>query len=256
MSFEFIRTDSREGVFTITLCRQPVNVLHAPMMAEIEAALDVAQQQTHDRAVVITGSGMRVFSGGVEIADHSREAIGQLTIDFHRLLRKLQTFPVPTIAGLNGATLGGGVELALACHMMVCVPDAKIGFPEIKLASIAFPGILMLQGRVPQSRIAEMLAGGDPMDGTEAHRIGLVNRLVSRETFDADVAAYAAQFARHSRPVLNLMMRTLRQAQGNTLETGFDAGQRMYLDELLPLEDVDEGLNAYAQKRAPVWKHR
>lgn len=256
MSFEFIRTDSREGVFTITLCRQPVNVLHAPMMAEIEAALDIAQAQTQDRAVVITGSGLRVFSGGVEIADHSREVIGQLTLDFHRLLRKLQNFPVPTIAGLNGAALGGGLELALACHTIVSVPDAKIGFPEIKLASIAFPGILMLQGRVPQSRIAQMLAGGDAMDGIEAHRIGLVDRLVTRETFDADLVAYAAQFARHSRPVLNLMMRTLRQAQGHTLETGFEAGQRMYLDELLPLEDVDEGLNAYAQKRVPVWSHR
>jgi len=256
MPFEFIRTHSHDAVFTVQLCRAPVNVLHAPMMAEIEAALDVAQSHTQDRAVVITGSGMRVFSGGVEIADHSREAIGQITVDFHRLLRKLETFPVPTIAALNGAALGGGLELALACHTIVAVPEAKIGFPEIKLASIAFPGILMLQGRVPQSRIAEMLAGADPMDGAEAHRIGLVNRLVTRDAFDADVAAYAAQFARHSRPVLALMMRTLRQARGNTLESGFAAGQRMYLEELLPLEDVDEGLNAYAQKRAPVWKHR
>jgi cyclohexa-1,5-dienecarbonyl-CoA hydratase len=226
------------------------------MMAEIEDALDVAEYQTQDRAVLITGTGARVFSAGVEIADHSRERVESLMVDFVRLLRRLGTLSLPTVAGLNGATLGGGLELALACDMMVAVPDAKIGFPEIKLASIAFPGILMLQGRIPPNRIVELLAGGDSIDGVEAYRMGMVNRLIGRESFDADVTGFMGQFTRLSRPVLKLMMRTLKEAKGKTLDAGFDAASRIYLDELLPLEDVVEGLSAYAEKRSPIWKHR
>lgn len=256
MQFQFIDTASREGVFAIRLCRPPVNVLHAPMMAEIAAALDVAESGTEDRAVLITGSQDGMFSGGVEIADHTRERVRELMVDFSRLLRRLQACQLPTVAGLNGATLGGGLELALACDMMVAVRDAKIGHPEVKLASIAFPGILMLQGRLPANRIVEMLAGGEPMDAVEAHRLGLVNRLVDRDSFDSQVMGFMAQFTCMSRPVLRLMMRTLKEARGKTLETGFDAAARIYLDELLLLEDVDEGIRAFGERRKSVWKHR
>jgi enoyl-CoA hydratase/carnithine racemase len=114
----------------------------------------------------------------------------------------------------------------------------------------------MLQGRLPSNVITELLAGGDPMDATDAFRLGLVNQLISKDAFEADVARFASRFARMSRPVLQLMMRTLRLAAGKTLQTGFAECARLYLEELMPLEDVVEGLEAFAAKRAPIWKHR
>lgn len=256
LKFEHIGTASQDGVFVIRLSRPPVNVLHAPMMTELIAALDFAESHTHDRAVLIMGSIPGVFSGGVEIADHSRERVGELMADFSRVLRRLGAMSLPTVAALNGTTLGGGLELALACDMMIAVPHAKIGLPEIRLASIAFPGILMLQGRLPDKRIVEMLAGGEPMDGVEAHRLGLVNRLFDHDSFESQAMTFMGQFTRMSRPVLRLMMRTLKEARGQTLDTGFESASRIYMDELLRLEDADEGIEAFAQKRRPVWKHR
>ncbi|MFT3821227.1 MAG: enoyl-CoA hydratase/isomerase family protein [Rubrivivax sp.] len=256
MPHQFIRTDLQDGCFTLTLARPPVNVLHAPMMAEIGAALDEAAARPEVRVLVLTGRGQRVFSGGVEIADHGAERIGALMQDFGRLLRRLTAFPLPTVAALNGAALGGGLELALACDMMVAVPEARLGHPEIKLAAIAFPGILMLQGRLPPNRITELLAGGELMDAAEALRLGLLNRVLAANTFDAELAAFTAPFTRLSRPVLQLMMRSLKIARGRTLDSGFDELAHLYVDELLPLADAAEGLAAYAARRAPVWQHR
>jgi cyclohexa-1,5-dienecarbonyl-CoA hydratase len=256
MAFEFIDVTWRAGVCTIRLSRPPVNVLHAPMMLEIGTALDQAEASSEVCVIVFTGARSGMFSAGVEVADHSPERIAGLMAEFARLLRRLRGFSLPSVAALNGTTLGGAFELALACDMMIATPDARIGHPEIRLASIAFPGILMLQGRLPPNRIVELLASGEPMDGAEAHRLGLVNRLVDADAFDAQTLDFVRSYTRMSRPVLQLMMRTLHQARGQDLETGFESAQRIYLEELLVLEDADEGIRAFAEKRAPVWRHR
>lgn len=243
-------------MFAIRLARAPVNVLHAPMMEEMAAALSEAAAREDVRALLVASALPGIFSAGVEVADHSRERIAESIGCFVQLLQQLSNFPLPTVAALNGSTLGGGLELALACDMMVASPDAKIGHPEVKLASIAFPGILMLQGRLPPNVITELLAGGEPMTATRAHQLGLVNQLIDPERFDDELAAFMARYTRMSRPVLMLMMRTLREARGHTLASGLDAAQRMYLDELLALEDAEEGVRAFAEKRLPLWKHR
>lgn len=256
MTFSFIRTAARDGIFEIRLARPPANVLHAPMMAEIGAALDEAAGREELCALAVTSALPRLYSGGVEVADHSRARIAALMADFAALLRRLRDFPLPTVAALHGDTLGGGLELALACDMMVAVPQARLGHPEIRLASIAFPGILMLQGRLPPNVITELLASGEPLSGADAHRLGLVNRLLEPADFDAELRAFLAPYTRLSRAALRLLMRTLRGARGQTLDSGFDAAARLYLDELLALEDAEEGVRAFAEKRAPAWKHR
>ena len=114
----------------------------------------------------------------------------------------------------------------------------------------------MLQRRLPSNVITELLVGLDPMDATDAYHLGISNRLISKDAFEDDVARFASRFARMSRPVLQLMMRTLRLAQGKTLETGFTEAKKLYLEELMPLEDAAEGLDAFAAKRAPNWRHR
>lgn len=252
----FIHTACAGGVFSIRLARAPVNVLHEASMAEIATALGEAAARSDVRALLLASALPGVFSAGVEVADHSRERIAESIHCFVQLLQQLSNFPLPTVAALNGSTLGGGLELALACDMMVAVPDAKLGHPEVKLASIAFPGILMLQGRLPPNLITELLAGGEPMSATRAHQLGLVNQLLEPERFDDELAAFMARFTRMSRPVLMLMMRTLRQARGQTLASGLEAAQQLYLDELLALEDADEGVRAFAEKRRAVWRHR
>ena len=251
-----IRTAAHDGLFTIYLCRPPVNVLNATMMTQIHSAVEIAEADDTVRAVMITGAGERVFSAGVEVADHSRERMQESMDVFHRLLAKLQAFSLPTAAALNGAAMGGGLELALACDMILSTADAKIGHPEIKLASIAVPGILMLQGRMPPNRLVELLAGGEPISGQDACAMGLVNRLVPKEGFEQECGNFMARFTRMSRPVLRLLKRVLVESRGKTLESGIVPMSRIYVEELLKLEDAAEGIEAFAQKRAPRWKHR
>jgi len=254
--YEFITILLRDSVFIISLARPPVNVIHAPMMAEIASAMDLAEADPEVRALVITGQGRRAFSAGVEVADHSREHIGELMKDMLRLMRRIEEFPLPTIAALNGITLGGGLELALCCDMMIAAAGVRLGFPEIKIASIAFPGILLLQGRLPTQHIVEWLASGESVSAEEAHRLGLLNRVIDGDDFKADVLRFAEKYTAMSRPVLSLMMRALKMARGRRLDTGFDDASALYMNELLPLEDVSEGLAAFSEKRAPAWKHR
>lgn len=254
--FHYIQTAARRGVFTVTIDRPPVNVIHAPMMDEIIVALDDAADDPDVSVAVITGREGQVFSAGMEVADHTTDQIVDLTRDVVRLLRRVEEFPLPTIAALPGSALGGGLELALSCDMIVAAPDARLGLPEIKLASIAFPGILLLQGRIPDQAIVEMLASGDSISALEAHRWGLVNRLIDYRDFAAGLDQFAERFTDKSRPALVLLKRTLRHSRGLRLENGAEAASAIYTDELMKLEDASEGLTAFLEKRKPRWAHR
>lgn len=252
----FLRSERADGLLTVFLARPPVNVLHVPMMAELQAVLDAASEDRDLRAILITGTGERVFSAGVEVADHTRERIVETMEAFHPLLARLRDHPLPIAAGLNGAALGGGCELALACDMIVAAPGARLGQPEIKLASLALPATLLLQGRLPANLIAEMLLGGEPLAADEAHRRGLVNRIIADDDFLAGCRAFMARFTGLSRPVVALMKKALAEARGASYEAGMAAMERITLDELLPLEDSGEGLDAFLEKRPPRWRHR
>jgi cyclohexa-1,5-dienecarbonyl-CoA hydratase len=256
MQTEFILTDKRDGLLTISLRRAPVNVLHVPMIDEILAVVEKAEADGEVRAVMITGHGLRVFSAGVEVLDHSRERIQETFDHFGRLLTRLQAYSLPTVAALNGPCIGGGVELALACDMIIATSSARIAQPEVNLASVAFPGILMLQHRIPPNLLIELMASGEPIQAADAHRIGLVNRIVEADDFEKSSREFMTQFTGKSRPVLQFLKRAIIEARGKTLESGLLKLSRMYVDELLILEDADEGIIAFAQRRTPVWKHR
>ncbi|MGI4813074.1 MAG: enoyl-CoA hydratase/isomerase family protein [Janthinobacterium lividum] len=252
----FLLTQIADGLCTIRLRRPPVNVLHAPMMRELIATLDSAAADPQVRAVLLTGEGERVFSAGVEVADHTPENNSGTSNTFHRLLEALYAFPLPIVAALNGAAVGGGHEVALACDMMLSTPDAKIGQPEIKLATMAMPATLLLQQRLPPNLIAEMLLGGEYLSGERAYALGLVNRLVSKENFVADCERFMQQFTRMSRPALMVMKEALVHARAGNLAAGLAWTHALVDEKVLPLEDLAEGLQAFQEKRAPNWKHR
>jgi cyclohexa-1,5-dienecarbonyl-CoA hydratase len=252
----FLTTASDDGLCTIFIARPPVNVLHTPLMLELWDALDAAAADPGVRAVMITGYGQRVFSAGVAIDDHRPENMGQPGRGFNELVAYMRAYPLPLAAALNGAAVGGGLELAMACDMIISTPEAKIGQPEIKLASMAALAIPLLRDRVPSGILAEMVLGGETFDGARAYQVGLVNRLVSKENFLADCAAFMAQFTRLSRPVLMVNKEAVNRSRGRHYENEIEGLGALYRERLLPLEDAKEGLDAFEQKRAPQWKHR
>lgn len=254
--FQFIKYGVESGLATLTINRPPFNVLDIPTMVEINAALDACAADSSVKLLVITGAGEKAFSAGVEVADHTPDKVDRMIEVFHGIFRRLQTLPVPSLAAVNGAALGGGMELAIGCDMIVAAAGAKFGQPEIKLG--VFPPIaaVLLPRLVPPARAMEILLAGENFTAEEGKAIGLVNRVFARETFAADLAAFVAPFLSLSRVALLSARKAIRQAAGKPFAAALDAAETIYLNELMATEDAKEGLAAFLDKRKPVWRNQ
>jgi cyclohexa-1,5-dienecarbonyl-CoA hydratase len=224
-------------------------------MDEMNVALDRCLAATDVKMLMITGAGEKAFSAGVEVADHTPDKVDRMIEVFHGIFRRLQEMPVPTLAAVNGAALGGGMEVAIACDMIVAAAGAKFGQPEIKLA--VFPPIaaVLLPRLVPPARAMELLLGGENIAAEEAKEIGLVNRVFAKESFRADVEAYVAPYLSLSRAALASTRKAIRAAAGKPFGAALDTVEGIYLKELMETEDAKEGLAAFLEKRKPVWRN-
>lgn len=254
--FKTIHCSSVNGLTTLTLNKPPYNVLDIEMMVEINAALDLILADSSTRLLLITGSGEKAFSAGVDVADHTADKVDRMIEVFHGIFRRLELVPVPVVAALNGVALGGGCELALACDMLVAASHAKLGQPEIKLG--VFPPIaaILLPRMLPPAKAYELLLGGANIDAMEAHRLGLINKVIPKEEFGEGSAAFIKQFLSMSRPALVYTKKAMRVAAGKPFNEALAAAEHIYLQELMPTADAGEGLNSFMQKRPPVWQHK
>jgi cyclohexa-1,5-dienecarbonyl-CoA hydratase len=254
--FQFIKYGVENGLATLAINRPPFNVLDIPTMDEINAALDACIADTNVKLLVITGVGEKAFSAGVEVADHTPDKVDRMIDVFHGIFRRLQQLPVPSLAAVNGAALGGGMELAIGCDMLVAASGAKFGQPEIKLA--VFPPIaaVLLPRLVPPARAMEILLGGENLVAEEALKIGLVNRVFAKESFTADVQAFVAPYLGLSRAALLSARKAIRAAAGKPFGPALDAAESIYLKELMATDDAKEGLAAFLEKRKPVWRNQ
>lgn len=255
-SYESLGYSAADGLITIELDRPPQNVLGIAAMAELSRAVDAAANDESAKALVITGRGEKAFSAGVDVMDHTPDKVVEMIETFHGLVKRLLAFPLPTIAALNGATMGGGCEIALACDMVLAKEGIKIGQPEIRLG--VFPPIaaILLPHCVPANRVMELLLGGGLVGATEAAAMGLVNRVYPAETFREDCRAFAAQFLSLSRVALVHTKRAIRTAAGKPFLEALDALERIYLKDLMASADAVEGLRSFVERRKPVWTNR
>lgn len=254
MGFEFINLRSAEGIATITLNRPPLNVLHLPMMAEMNAALEEVLADRGVAAIVIRATG-KAFSAGVDVADHTAERIGEMIGRFHGIFRKLAAMDALTLAVVQGAALGGGCELASFCDVVLASARAKFGQPEVQVGCFPPVAACVLPLRVGLSRAIELNAIGASIYAAEALRIGLADHVYPLEEFDARVDEYVGQVRRLSRPVVRLAKRaTCLTARAQVL-SHLERAERLYLDELMSLKDAQEGIAAFLEKRQPIWKH-
>lgn len=254
MSFEHIAAEVKEGVGTIVLNRPPLNILNISMMEEINTALkDFSEKNL--KLLVFKAEG-KAFSGGVEVAEHLGGTATQMIEEFHAMFRNMDTLAVPSIAAVNGAALGGGCELAVYCDLVIASEKTKIGQPEIQvgvfppIASLIFPRIM---GR---KKAMELILSGDILSAQESKDLGLVNQVVPHEQFQDEAEAFIAKFAKMSGPVLqyarSATLAGLTDRDPKVLETIED----LYLNGLMQTEDAIEGLQAFLDKRKPVWKEQ
>ena len=254
--YKFLQYERNGEVIRIAVNRPPFNVLDIATMAEMNLALDRVAKEDGAKLLLVTGAGEKAFSAGVDVADHTRDKVQSMIDTFHGNIRRIMALPIPTVAAVNGAALGGGLELALACDMLVAAEGAKLGQPEIKLG--VFPPIaaILLPRIVPVPRAMELVLGGGTIDAREALSIGLVNRVFPRESFAADTAKFLEPFLSLSRVALLYTKRAMRVATGRPFLEALHDVEQIYLKELMATEDATEGLNSFMEKRKPIWKNR
>lgn len=258
--YEFIewRVSANGAVAQLVLNRPPLNVVHIPMLEEMASALAAGNTDPDLKVVVCRAAdGCRAFSAGVDVADHTAERVELMIPIFHRVCLALAEFQVPTVAAVDGAALGGGAELAMACDLVLASRRATFGQPEIKLAALAPVASVLLPGIVGLKRAADWLLTGRILSAQEAFEAGLVSRLVPDGELDGAVEALVVELAGLSGAALRLAKRALQLGCApEAVEARLAAEERLYLDELMASADVHEGLAAFAARRAPEWRNR
>jgi cyclohexa-1,5-dienecarbonyl-CoA hydratase len=253
--FKDIQFDLRDGIGRIVLSRPPVNVLNIAMMEEIQEALRAAQAAADTRVIVFSATG-RMFSAGVDVAEHTHDLMERMLETFHGIFRLMADGEVPSLAVVQGHALGGGCELACFCDLIVAAQGARFGQPEIAvgvlppLAAAFFPHVIGAR------KAAELILTGEAIPAVEAHRIGLINAVVPAEQLAGEADRIISRLTDKSAAVLRMAKRALRAGTAAGFDEALPAIERIYTKALMNLEDPEEGLKAFMEKRKPIWKHR
>ena len=260
MAFVNLRFDRAGAVTTLTIDRpRALNALDGDTLRELARAVRDVRRDAGVRALVVTGAGEKAFSAGADIAamaamspadGHAYSRLG------HEVLARLEALSIPVVAALNGVALGGGLELALACDLIVASERARLGQPEINLGLIpGFGGTQRLVRRIGQARARELIYLGHPLSAADALRVGLVNRVVPPERLAEEAGGLAAELAAKPPRALAQAKRATAVAADADLETGCRYEVEAFAVTFAS-EDRVEGLTAFLEKRPPVWKGR
>ncbi|MGE5125875.1 MAG: enoyl-CoA hydratase/isomerase family protein [Betaproteobacteria bacterium] len=253
MADQNLLVEVRDGIAFLTIDRPArLNALDEPTLAELDAAFARLAGDAQVKAVVVTGAGERAFVSGADIealAGLDSTAGRELSERGQRVFEKIEWLGKPVIAAINGFALGGGCELALACHVRIAAEGAVLGTPEVKLGLICgYGGTQRLPRLVGKGRALELLLTGDRVDAPEALRIGLVNRVVPRERLLAEAEALARRMVANGPLALRAALEAVNGGLDRPLGEAQE-GEAALFGELVASEDAREGTRAFLEKR-------
>jgi cyclohexa-1,5-dienecarbonyl-CoA hydratase len=253
-----IRIERTNHIAKVILDRPPLNIFDIAMLRELSAGLE-GLRRDESKVVILAASG-KAFSAGVDIKDHTPDKVHSMMSAMHDVFEKLWALDQPTVCAVQGAALGGGMELAIGCDFIIASEGAQFGQPEIKVG--VFPPIacLLLPRLLPWPKAMELITSGEAISAQEAYRLGLINKVVPTEKLEAELDAFASKLTSLSGAVLKLTKRAtligLGQEWGMKWPKTLAEIEKLYLNELMVLEDAQEGLRAFMEKRKPEWKER
>lgn len=260
MSEAPVTTALHDAVLRITVNRpDKLNALNAATLEALFTAFEAAAGNPDVRVVVLTGAGPKAFVAGADIAEMSGLSATQgrdFSLHGQRLMRRIETLPKPVIAMVNGYALGGGLELAMACHLRIAADTAKVGQPEINLGLIpGFGGSQRLLRLAGRAATLELCLLGAPIDAARAAQLGILNRVVPAAELEAETLKLATQLA-NAAP---LALRGTLDAVNVGGECGIEEGLQYETAQfglMFSTEDMREGTSAFLERRKPVFRGR
>jgi cyclohexa-1,5-dienecarbonyl-CoA hydratase len=245
----------RERVATITLNQPPLNIIDIPMIEEMHSALARVHAADDLKVLVIDHLG-KAFSAGVSIKDHTPDKVGEMITKFHGMFRLLNSLAVPSLVLVDGMALGGGCELAVFCDIVIASDRATFGQPEIKVGVFPPVAAVLFPHLIGRNRALELFLTGDVIDAAEAKAIGLINKVFPAQSFREKADEFIGKLTSLSGAVLRLTKRGVDCGLYTSMNEGITAVEQLYLGELMKTEDAREGLNAFLEKRKPIWKNK
>jgi enoyl-CoA hydratase len=257
MAFRNLQLEDRGAVRRITINRpEKLNALNQETISELHLAFEQARLEASVRAVVMAGAGDKAFIAGADIGELATVTALQAQ-EFSRhgqaLMTRIERLGKPVIARLQGFALGGGMELAMACHLRIASDKARLGQPEINLGVIpGFGGTQRLLRLAGRAAALELCLTGAPIDAARAFALGLVNRVVAPEKLDEEVDALAAQLAASAPNALAGILDAIVLAGDSPIDIGLDYETKAFA-VCCSSADMHEGTRAFLERRKPAF---
>jgi enoyl-CoA hydratase len=260
MPYESLLFDVRDRVATITVNRpDKLNALNDATIGELERAIDEAVERDDVGGVLLTGAGSKAFVAGADIAELAEQGPldgRQRALDGQRVFTKFERSPKPVIAAVNGYALGGGCELALACHLRLASESARFGLPEVKLGICpGYGGTQRLARLIGKGRALQLILTAEMIDAAEAYRIGLVNRVVPAAELSGAAEGMLRQMLAQGPIAVMLAIDAVNRGLESTLDEGLQI-EASHFGLLAATEDMREGMRAFLEKRQAAFQGR
>jgi enoyl-CoA hydratase len=254
---EYLKWSFQDNIATIAIESPPANALSSGLLRELSTVLNEIESNREIRVVVIHGEG-RFFSAGADIKEFttvdSSEDFSKLGKFGQDLFDRMEKYPKPIIAAIHGAALGGGLELAMSCHIRLVSESAKLGLPELQLGLIpGFAGTQRLPKYVGAARAAEMLFTSEPITGLEAVQYGLANHAYPENEVLENAYKLAKKIAKKSPVSIKAAIELLNYAKTEEFYEGQNRESQLF-GEVFVSNDGKEGIQAFIEKREPHFK--
>lgn len=256
--YQNLKVSVEERTAVLTIDHPPANAFDRQTVVELESAFDQAIADRQVKVIIVTGAG-QFFVAGADInelsAISSHDEAYEVVRAGQKLFAKIERSPKPVIAAINGrACLGGGNELAMACHIRIAEDSVQFGQPEIKLGIMpGWGGTQRLPRLVGKGRALELILGGGNIKAQEAFRIGLVNKVVPVGTVVREAKRWAKVLSMWGSLAVEAILKSVDQGMEMTLEDGLKNEANLFA-QLCGTEDMREGVSAFLEKRRPKFQ--
>jgi cyclohexa-1,5-dienecarbonyl-CoA hydratase len=254
--FTHILFDVSSHVARITLNHPPYNVLGIPLMQELAEAIESLNGLGDVKCMVLDSSSPKAFSAGISLEDSKPDRVFQTLEAFTRVFQAIAEISKPLVVAVNGPAVGAGSELVAFGDVVIATPNARFAQPEVKMGVFPPFAAVMLPALIGPKKTYELILTGQALTAEEACALGFVNRVVPEADLPRAVSEIVARIAQFSAPVLEMTKAVIASSVGVPLSVAMKKSQDTYLNQLMALEDVREGLRARLEQRKPVWKNK